>query len=175
MTEGKKIGQWIVGMVLLFLFLVTAFIPWITLSGNDYVDAAVNVHEYARKQDAVTADAAGAFTFISNYQKDSELRNAWVASYEKEMKSRFGNKTSFSGFTWGRWCLRENTPLVLPQIQFEKYFSNQKNAGRKIFFLMGCFIYLPVLISSRISRFLYCKKTVVFFWRNAYRNFGSFV
>ena len=48
MTEGKKIGQWIVGMVLLFLFLVTAFIPWITLSGNDYVDAAVNVHEYAR-------------------------------------------------------------------------------------------------------------------------------
>ena len=59
MTEGKKIGQWIVGMVLLFLFLVTAFIPWITLSGNDYVDAAVNVHEYARKQDAVTADAAG--------------------------------------------------------------------------------------------------------------------
>ena len=89
MTEGKKIGQWIVGMVLLFLFLVTAFIPWITLSGNDYVDAAVNVHEYARKQDAVTADAAGAFTFISNYQKDSELRNAWVASYEKEMKSFF--------------------------------------------------------------------------------------
>ena len=55
MTDGKKIGQWIVGVVLLFLFLVTAFIPWITLSGNDYVDAAVNVHEYARKQDAVTA------------------------------------------------------------------------------------------------------------------------
>ena len=95
MTEGKKIGQWIVGMVLLFLFLVTAFIPWITLSGNDYVDAAVNVHEYARKQDAVTADAAGAFTFISNYQKDSELRNAWVASYEKEMKSRLEIRLHF--------------------------------------------------------------------------------
>ena len=163
MTEGKKIGQWIVGMVLLFLFLVTAFIPWITLSGNDYVDAAVNVHEYARKQDAVTADAAGAFTFISNYQKDSELRNAWVASYEKEMKSRFGNKTSFSGFTWGRWCLRENTPLVLPQIQFEKYFSNQKNAGRKIFFLMGCFIYLPVLIAAGFLVFCIVKRRLYSF------------
>ena len=45
MTEGKKIGQWLVGIVLLFLFLVTAFIPWITLLGDDYVDAAVNVHE----------------------------------------------------------------------------------------------------------------------------------
>ena len=53
MTEGKKIGQWLVGIVLLFLFLVTAFIPWITLSGDDYVDAAVNVHEYAREHDAV--------------------------------------------------------------------------------------------------------------------------
>ena len=100
MTEGKKIGQWLVGIVLLFLFLVTAFIPWITLSGDDYVDAAVNVHEYAREQDAVVADAAGAFTFISSYQKDSDLRNAWVVSYEKGIKSRFGNTTSFSGFTW---------------------------------------------------------------------------
>ena len=87
MTEGKKIGQWLVGIVLLFLFLVTAFIPWITLSGDDYVDAAVNVHEYAREQDAVVADAAGAFTFISSYQKDSDLRNAWVVSYEKGIKS----------------------------------------------------------------------------------------
>ena len=138
MTEGKKIGQWLVGIVLLFLFLVTAFIPWITLSGDDYVDAAVNVHEYAREQDAVVADAAGAFTFISSYQKDSDLRNAWVVSYEKGIKSRFGNKTSFSGFTWGRWCLRESTPLVLPQIQFENYFSNQKSAGRKIFSFIGC-------------------------------------
>ena len=102
---------------------VVIFVSCNRIYSMDYVDAAVNVHEYARKQDAVTADAAGAFTFISNYQKDSELRNAWVASYEKEMKSRFGNKTSFSGFTWGRWCLRENTPLVLSQIQFEKYFS----------------------------------------------------
>lgn len=175
MTEGKKIGQWLVGIVLLFLFLVTAFIPWITLSGDDYVDAAVNVHEYAREQDAVVADAAGAFTFISSYQKDSDLRNAWVVSYEKGIKSRFGNKTSFSGFTWGRWCLRESTPLVLPQIQFENYFSNQKSAGRKIFFLYGMFHLSADSYSSRIPRFLYCKKAIVFFWRNAYRNFGSSV
>lgn len=163
MTEGKKIGQWLVGIVLLFLFLVTAFIPWITLSGDDYVDAAVNVHEYAREQDAVVADAAGAFTFISSYQKDSDLRNAWVVSYEKGIKSRFGNKTSFSGFTWGRWCLRESTPLVLPQIQFENYFSNQKSAGRKIFSFMGCFIYLPILIAAGFLVFCIVKRRLYSF------------
>ena len=52
---------------------------------------------------------------------------------------------------------------MLPQIQFEKYFSNQKNAGRKIFFLMGCFIYLPVLIAAGFLVFCIVKRRLYSF------------
>lgn len=142
MEEYKYKWQIVIGACLLVLLTASLFLPRMSISGEDYVDMAVEVYEYAQEMDRAVAEGADAQKFLEDYSQGGGMRDSMIDSYDRMIAGKTGDHPQISGLYLGRCCLWEPE---LPGI-------------------MGLLIYLPALMAVCVLVFMLVKRRTYAVW-----------
>ncbi len=142
MEEYKYKWQIFAGAGLLVCLIASLFMPRLSISGEDYIDMAVDVYEYAQEKNPAAADHAGAEKFLEDYRPGGELRDSVADSYNRMISARTGEHPRISGLYLGRCAFwEEELPAFL-----------------------GWLIYLPVMMALGVLVFMLVKRKTYALW-----------
>ena len=97
--QGMK-WQVIVGALLLLVLVGSLFLPIFKITGDKYIEAAIQANKYAEQQDLDAAKEAGSKKVTDNYKRKTKKRKETAKEFDKEIKKNTGN---VSGIQWIRW------------------------------------------------------------------------
>lgn len=158
MEEYRFKWQIFMGAGVLLLFVATLFMPRLCVSGDKYVDMAVSVNEYARKEEKDTADVAGAKKVVDDYGDGTDQRTSLVEKYDKSIKEKTGDHGTISGLFLGKWALTVDDTLYFDGITYKKDKKIEDSGVQTVFKLMGVLIYLPAVFALCLMVFMLVRR-----------------
>lgn len=164
METYKYKWQIFIGAALLLCLTALLFFPRMSISGEDYVDMAVSVHEYAREVDKESADRAGAEEFLRQYQKEGEIRSSRIESYDRTISRRTGDHPHISGLYLARWGIRVSHPLALDGIICREGVSAGDSGVQGVFHGMGVLLLLPAMCGVVLLVFMLARRRTYGLW-----------
>ena len=97
--QGMK-WQVIVGALLLLVLVGSLFLPIFKITGDKYIEAAIQANKYAEQQDLDAAKEAGSKKVTDNYKRKTKKRKETAKEFDKEIKKNTGNVSGIHG--WSR-------------------------------------------------------------------------
>lgn len=158
MAQYQYKWQIFVGAGVLLMVVVTLFLPRLSVSGDEYVDMAVAVNEYARNEDKDMADAAEAKEVVEEYGEESDQRTSLVKKYDKTIKEKTGDHGTVSGLFLGKWALTVEDTLYFNGVTYNKGKKIEDSGVQSKFKLMGVLIYLPAVFALCLLVFMLVRR-----------------
>lgn len=126
--QGMK-WQVIVGALLLLVLVGSLFLPIFKITGDKYIEAAIQANKYAEQQDLDAAKEAGSKKVTDNYKRKTKKRKETAKEFDKEIKKSTGN---VSGIQWIRW-LFSSKKISVKGVTYvkEKDKRKEKNTDKK--------------------------------------------
>ena len=100
MTEYQFHWQTWVGISLLLLLLASICLPELSISGDKYIDAAVEANQYALNRNSDLSDAR---KIVEEYKAGGDRRSAAGKDYEKQINEN-AHGHSISRLFFARWA-----------------------------------------------------------------------
>lgn len=158
MEEYRFKWQIFMGAGVLLMVAATLFLPRLSVSGDEYVDMAVAVNEYARSEDKDMADAAKAKEVVDEYGEESDKRTSLVKKYDKTIKEKTGDHGTVSGLFLGKWALTVDDTLYFDGVTYKKGEKIEDSGVQSKFKLMGVLIYLPAVFALCLLIFMLVRR-----------------
>ncbi len=146
--------QMFVGMGLLALLVATLFLPRLTVSGEQYVDFAVDVNRYAKDQDEEAAEKTNADEITEDYGRDGDKRESAIEDYDREIDERTGDHGRISGLYLGKWALTVEDTLYFDGVTFEQGKKIEDSGVQDQLKLYGVLLYLPPVLALVLLVFI---------------------
>ena len=126
--QGMK-WQVIVGALLLLVLVGSLFLPIFKITGDKYIEAAIQANKYAEQQDLDAAKEAGSKKVTDNYKRKTKKRKETAKEFDKEIKKSTGN---VSGIQWIRWSF-SSKKISVKGVTYvkEKDKRKEKNTDKK--------------------------------------------
>ncbi|MCI5640934.1 MAG: FHA domain-containing protein [Lachnospiraceae bacterium] len=126
--QGMK-WQIVVGSLLLLALVASLFFPAFKITGDKYIESAMQANKHAEKQDLDAAKEAGTKKVTDNYKRKTKKRKEKAKEFDKEIKK---NKGKVSGIQWIRWSF-SGKKISVKGVTYvkEKDKSKEKNSDKK--------------------------------------------
>ena len=143
--QGMK-WQVIVGALLLLVLVGSLFLPIFKITGDKYIEAAIQANKYAEQQDLDAAKEAGSKKVTDNYKRKTKKRKETAKEFDKEIKKSTGN---VSGIQWIRWSF-SSKKISVKGVTYvkEKDKRKEKNTDTNLF---RYFYWLPLRMFYNIK------------------------
>lgn len=153
MVKGYHL-RWhtIVGVALLFLLLITIFLPGMSINAEKYIDSAVTANQYAFDRDHQLTEAQ---EIVEGYKAGGDRRLELKKDYEKQI-SRNGD-SSITRLFLAKWCLTVDKALEFDGIETKSDRTLRNSGVKSVLCLWGWLIYIPFLTAMVLIVFMLMK------------------
>lgn len=125
--QGMK-WQIIVGTVLLLVLVGSLFFPVFTITGDKYIESAMQANKHAEDQDLDAAKEADTKQVTDNYKRKTKKRKDKAKEFDKEIKKNTGK---VSGIQWIRWSFSGKKISVKGVTYTKEKKENKDNKDKK--------------------------------------------